>query len=1186
MIKTKPKIRLLLVGLCFLGLTPFVHSAELATLSGTDGFALNGVAGNSESGDAAGHSVANAGNMNGDGYDDLVVCAPSSDSDTLSGKGRCYVVYGHAGVNLAEIELSSLDGSNGFVIEGANSSDKLGASVSSAGDFNNDGYDDLLIGSVDVDTAATNAGASYLIFGGSSLPALLTVDTLDGSNGITILGLLSGDKAGSSVAGGGDLNGDGFSDIAIGATNADPNGLNSGQAYVVLGHNTIVASIDLSVLDGTDGFVINGPAAFGVLGSDVAIVGDLDFDGFDDAAFAAPSVSEQGLFNSGAVYIVFGTDLGFPSVFETSDLDGVAGLVIAGGNASDSVGQSVGPAGDVNGDGIDDLVLGAAFADGGEVDSGQSFLIFGSSTIPALIDLGALNASTGVVINGIIQGDRLGSAVSGGTDFNWDGFDDVLLGAPNAGSLSGQTYVIYGESSLPAVINLSQPSIYHFALSGVTSGDEVGSAVGGLGDYNNDGYDEILIGSPGSDPAGRDNAGQAYLVFGDGVAPVISTIADQTVATGASTGVINFTVEDLETGTSGIVVQASSDDQSVVADANIVLGGSGGNRTVSVTAGLTDGTATITITATDLGGSIGNQTFLVTASTDTDGDGVPDLVDDFPNDPTEWEDTDGDGVGNNADTDDDNDLMPDVFEVANGLDPLDSTDATGDLDNDSISNLDEFLLGTDPNNPDTDGDLFNDDVDDFPTDPTESVDTDGDGVGDNADLDDDNDLMPDIYEQANGLDPLDSADATADLDNDGISNFDEFLLGTSPNNVDSDGDSIDDGIDNCPLIENVGQDDENSDGLGNACDPSAFVSLTALADVTGNGISEIAALHINGSGVSEVQINDPGTSQLVSSFTMFNADWQPLKLLALDDLDAVALLALDQTNLVQGIQIKDATNGALIRNLFPWSAAWDPLDADLVPGEASGGLAAIATLATRTSDGLMGVELRDPANGSLIRIIYPLGLGWTAKELAVVTAGGVPAIAVLATRDSDGLTIVQVRNASDGSLIDNVFPLGLGFSPQELKAMPDINGDGSGEIAVRMTRDSDGLELIQIRDSATNVFIKNVYPIGAGFGGWRTQQFEVLDYAGTTVLGVLSLGQSDTLTLVQMRNPLSGGIINNTFFIGAPWKYRDGFTIVPDFSGNEYDELAAINTNSSNGDRLVQVRDAVTTVVLKNISQP
>ncbi|WP_143026658.1 thrombospondin type 3 repeat-containing protein [Ferrimonas sediminum] len=142
-------------------------------------------------------------------------------------------------------------------------------------------------------------------------------------------------------------------------------------------------------------------------------------------------------------------------------------------------------------------------------------------------------------------------------------------------------------------------------------------------------------------------------------------------------------------------------------------------------------------------------------------------------------DFDGDGLNDYLDSDDDNDLMPDSWEKQYALNQFDPSDAAGDADSDGASNLMEYQQGLDPTNPDTDGDQVSDGEDVFPLDPEESVDSDGDGIGNNADLDDDNDGMPDLWELQYGLNPLSGADAHIDSDGDGMTNLEEFNNGQS-----------------------------------------------------------------------------------------------------------------------------------------------------------------------------------------------------------------------------------------------------------------------------------------------------------------------------------------------------------------------------------------------------------------------
>lgn len=477
----------------------------------------------------------------------------------------------------------------------------------------------------------------------------------------------------------------------------------------------------------------------------------------------------------------------------------------------------------------------------------------------------------------------------------------------------------------------------------------------------------------------------------------------------------------------------------------------------------------------------------------------------------------------------------------------------------------------------------------FPADPNEQFDTDADGIGNNADLDDDGDAMPDTWENQYGLDRLNASDAQEDSDNDGLMNADEYTAHVNPNDPDSDKDSLIDGSDNCPADRNLEQLDEDVDGLGNACDPNYLKALAVLPDFNNNQSPTMAGLAISENGEIAVQVSDAATGQLVRHVGFLSSDWNAKQVLSIADGMLSGTIALRAQRLSDGlpiIQLRNAATGAQQANLYPWNANWKTIDMVLVPGEASFGDPAVATLARRISDGVMGVELRDPNDNSRIRIIYPLGPTWSGHGIEVVpNVNGAPAIAVLATRNSDGLTVVQVRSAVTGELIKNVYPLGLNFTPQEFQIIPDVDGDGVWDTAVRMTRDSDGLELIQIRNTLTQALIRNVYPIGAGGGGWSTQGFRSLGAGPLNQLAILSTRDSDGAMLVQIKEPLSGLQIRNTWFIGTPWEHQQGYAVIKSFSGTGVDELAVLTKNDDANTRLIQIRDGGTTDVIRNIYQ-
>jgi len=352
--------------------TGLPNPLNLSTLDGQNGFVINGEG----EGDQSGISVSTAGDINGDGIDDLIIGASAADPNGNNNAGRSYVVFGSDTGLPNPLNLSTLDGQNGFVINGEAESDQTGWSVSAAGDINGDSVDDLIIGAPFADpNGNSSAGRSYVVFGSDTgLPNPLNLSTLDGQNGFVINGEGEGDQSGISVSTAGDINGDGIDDLIIGASAADPNGNNNaGRSYVVFGSDTGLPNpLNLSTLDGQNGFVINGEAESDQSGSSVSAAGDIDGDGIDDLIIGARLADPNGNNDAGRSYVVFGSHTGLPNLFNLSNINGLNGFIINGEAEGDRSGRSVSSAGDINGDGIDDLVIGAPQA-------GKAYIVYGLS---------------------------------------------------------------------------------------------------------------------------------------------------------------------------------------------------------------------------------------------------------------------------------------------------------------------------------------------------------------------------------------------------------------------------------------------------------------------------------------------------------------------------------------------------------------------------------------------------------------------------------------------------------------------------------------------------------------------------------------------------------------------------------------------------------------------------------------
>ncbi len=450
------------------------------------------------------------------------------------------------------------------------------------------------------------------------------------------------------------------------------------------------------------------------------------------------------------------------------------------------------------------------------------------------------------------------------------------------------------------------------------------------------------------------------------------------------------------------------------------------------------------------------------------------------------------------------------------------------------------------------------------------------------DSDADQDGISDTYEDANGLDQNDPADALGDEDSDGLLNVDEFLLGTGLNDPDSDMDTVLDGADNCALDSNPDQNDNDMDSLGDVCD--ADDDNDGVLDVDDNCQFAVNNDQADGDndGIGNACEPPPPADVTEAGDTSGNGDFA---------------LLLQGAATGSQVQIFDGASGAMLNSIDFFSWVWEAIAIDTISDGNGDGIAddpAIAMLAVRPDNGQIKVQFRSVADGSVLRTNLPLfNINWEAIDLAIIDdmngdgTTGDTGVAVVAINKATGRNEVRVLPLDSTDFVP-VFQQRY-FNPEWVSTGVEAfvaPGGGDILIGVMATNSVSGKTILQRRQLSDGVRMPNVYAFGASIKGSDLTVLKDTDGNGTAddpSVVFYGTNLSNGNSIVRTRRMDNGAIVSQFRILGNSFTPQK-ITTLPDADGNDIDELAGSAIRNSDDSLFIKLRDSSTTATVSEIS--